>query len=453
MKFEPHPYQTYSIQRILDQPAVGLFLEMGLGKTVVTLTAVSELMHNRLEVQKCLVIAPLRVAQDTWPREIEKWDHLRYLKIAKILGDRKTREEALKKDADIWIINRENVEWLVEQIGDNWPFDMVVIDELSSFKSNKAHRFRALRRVRPRIKRIVGLTGTPAPNGLLDLWPQIYLLDRGERLGKTLTSYRETYFVPGKRNRTTIFTWDPKPGASEKIYQKISDICVSMSAEDWLQLPDRLDIKVPVVLDQEAKKAYDKLERDLILELDDGEIVAMTAAVLANKLLQAAGGAAYDVDGHPCVMHDCKIDALEDLIEAANGQPVLVYYAYQHELTRIQKRLGGRLLKTEKDIADWNAGKIPLLLAHPASAGHGLNLQDGGCHIIWFGLTWSLELYQQANARIHRQGQKHTVIIHHLIAQGTIDEQVMQVLESKASSQDGLMTAVKARINIVKAGG
>lgn len=450
MKYKPHSYQEYATNRILAQPAVGLFLEMGLGKTVSTLTAISELMHDRLDVQRTLVIAPLRVAQDTWSRECQKWDHLRYLRIAKVLGDRHQREEALKQRADIWVINRENVEWLVEYYGRAWPFDMVVIDELSSFKSSKANRFRALRKVRPLISRIVGLTGTPAPNGLMDLWPQLYLLDRGERLGKTITGYRQEYFVPGKRNRTTVFTWDPKAGAQEDIYGKISDICISMSAADWLQLPDCLYQVVPVQLTVKARAAYNKLERDSILDLGNSEIVALTAATLANKLLQAAGGGAYDSEGAAQVVHDCKLDVLEEMIEAANGQPVLVYYAYKHELDRIRKRIGGRKLETAGDIADWNAGRIPILLAHPASAGHGLNLQDGGHHIIWYGLTWSLELYQQANARLHRQGQQHPVIVHHLIAEGTIDEQVMKVLEGKAEGQNGLLEAVKARIEKVR---
>lgn len=450
MNYNPHPYQLYATAKIIEQPAVGLFLEMGLGKSVIALSAIADLMHDRLQVQRCLVIAPLRVAQDTWSRECQKWNHLRYLRIAKILGTREQRLAALRQNADIWVINRENVEWLVELLGRDWPFDMVVIDELSSFKSAKANRFRALRKVRPLIKRIVGLTGTPAPNGLMDLWPELYLLDRGERLGKTLTGFRQDYFDPGRRNRTTIFTWEPKPGAQDKIYSKISDICVSMSAADWLQLPDRIDQVIPVQLSAKAKAAYDKLERDSILQLGEGEIVALTAATLANKLLQAAGGAAYDCNGDPQVVHDCKLDRLEELVEAANGQPVLVYYAYQHELARIQARLGGRKLVSEQDIADWNAGKIPLLLAHPASAGHGLNLQDGGHHIIWYGLNWSLELYQQANARLHRQGQRYPVMIHHLVAEGTIDEQVMKVLEGKAEDQNGLMEAVKARIEKVR---
>jgi len=450
MRYQPHSYQDYATARILEQPAVGLFLEMGLGKTVSTLTAVAELMHNRLDVQRTLVIAPLRVAQDTWSRECQKWDHLRYLRIAKILGDRKQREAALKQKADIWVINRENVEWLVEFFGREWPFDMVIIDELSSFKSSTANRFRALRKVRPLVSRIVGLTGTPAPNGLMDLWPQLYLLDRGERLGKTITGYRQEYFVPGKRNRTTIFTWDPKPGSQEAIYNRIGDICISMSAADWLQLPECLSQVIPVQLSGKARAAYNTLERELVLSIGETEIVALTAATLANKLLQAAGGGAYDSNGEAQVVHDCKLDVLEELIEAANGQPVLVYYAYQHELARIQKRIGGRKLQSEQDITDWNAGRIPILLAHPASAGHGLNLQDGGHHIIWYGLTWSLELYQQANARLHRQGQKYPVIIHHLIAEGTIDEQVMKVLEGKAEGQEGLLEAVKARIEKVR---
>jgi len=398
-------------------------------------------------VEKVLVIAPLRVAQKTWPDEIRKWDHLKHLRISLILGTEKQRLGALQAKADIWIINRENVEWLVDLYGKNWPFDMVVIDELSSFKSSKAKRFRALRKVRPMIKRIVGLTGTPAPNGLIDLWPQVYLLDQGERLGKTVTGYRSRYFEPGKRNRTVIFTWDPKPGAEEAIYSKLEDLCVSMSAEDWLQMPERIDREVIVQIPEAARAQYDQLERDLLLPFAGGDITADTMAILSNKLLQMANGAVYDENGATREIHRAKLEALDDILEAANGQPVLVFYNYQHDRDRVLKHIPtARVLDTEDDIEKWNQGKIPVMLAHPASAGHGLNLQAGGNIIVWFGLTWSLELYLQAIARLYRQGQDKSVIVHHLIAEGTIDEDVMRALAGKDVSQKALLEAVKARI-------
>ncbi len=449
MIYRPHLYQTYAINKILDQEAAALFLDMGLGKTSVTLTAVDELIYNYFDVSRVLVIAPLRVAEDTWSRESVKWDHLRHLRIAKVLGSEQQRIAALNSKADIWVINRENTEWLVNYYGKKWPFDMVVVDELSSFKSSKARRFRALRKVRPLIKRIVGLTGTPAPNGLMDLWAQIYLLDRGERLGQTITGYRSRYFNPGKRNRTVIFDWVPKPEAEKAIYQKLSDLCLSMSAEDWLKLPERIDRVVPVKLPPAAKKQYEKLERELLLPLVGGDVVAGTAAVLTNKLLQMANGAVYDEFGKARAFHDAKLEALGDILEAANGKPVLVFYAYRHDYDRLNTFLRGykpRALNTSADIEDWNTGLISVALAHPASAGHGLNLQAGGSIIVWFGLTWSLESYEQANARLDRQGQQESVIVHHLVAEGTIDEDVMNVLNRKATGQNALLEAVKARI-------
>lgn len=448
MKYKPHPYQEYAANRIMEQEAVGLFLEMGLGKTVSTLTAIDQLMYNTFEVQKVLVIAPLRVAQATWPEEIKKWDHLKRLKISLVLGSAKERQAALQARADIYVINRENVEWLVGLYGAEWPFDMVVIDELSSFKSSKAKRFRALRKVRPAIKRIVGLTGTPASNGLIDLWPQVYLLDQGARLGKTVTGYRSRYFDPGKRNRTVIFSWDPKPDADKAIYSKLSDLCVSMSAADWLQMPERIDREIKVPLPEAARIDYKRLERDLLLPFADGDITADTRAILSNKLLQLANGAVYDENHGVKEIHQAKLEALDDVIEQANGQPVLVFYSYKHDLARIKERIpSARQLDAEGDIKAWNQGKIQVLLAHPASAGHGLNLQAGGNIICWFGLTWSLELYQQANARLHRQGQTQSVIIHHLIVEGSIDEDVMKALAGKDSSQAALLEAIKARIN------
>lgn len=449
MQFKPHAYQEYAIERIMTQPAAGLFLDMGMGKTVSTLTAVAGLLHDSFEVSKVLVIAPLRVAEDTWSRETEKWDHTKYLKVSKVLGPVNRRIEALRAQADIYVINRENVEWLVDHYKKGWPFDMVVIDELSSFKSSKAKRFRALRKVRPYIKRIVGLTGTPAPNSLIDLWPQLYLLDGGDRLEKTMTAYRDRYFKPGRRDpsRHIVFSWDLLPGAEEAIHKRISDICISMQARDWLQLPERIDNIVPVTLSEKTKAHYKQLERDLLLPMADSDVVADTAAVLSNKLLQLANGAVYDEHGAVQEIHDEKLSALEDVMEAANGKPVLVFYAYKHDLSRIQAKFKeAKTLESSRDIEEWNNGRIPMLLAHPASAGHGLNLQAGGHIIVWFGLTWSLELYQQANARLDRQGQTESVIVHHLVARGTIDEDVMRALEGKAAGQDALLEAVKARI-------
>lgn len=393
----------------------------------------------------------MRVAEDTWTKETEKWNHTKYLRVAKVLGHRHKRIKALNSKSDIYVINRENVEWLVKYYGSKWPFDMVIIDELSSFKASKAKRFRALRKVRPLIKRIVGLTGTPSPNGLMDLWAQVYLLDRGERLGKTVTGYRDRYFHPDKRSQHLVYSWKLKPGAEESIHNKLSDICVSMSAKDWLELPDRIDNVINVRLPQKVKTLYRQLERDLLLELADGDITANTAAVLSNKLLQMANGAVYDENGKARVLHDEKLNALEDVLEAANQKPVLVFYSYQHDLLRLKERIPkARTLDTTKDITDWNDGKIPVLLAHPASAGHGLNLQAGGNIIVWFGLTWSLEQYQQANARLHRQGQQNNVIVHHLVAEGTVDEDVMLALKNKAVGQDALLQAVKARIESIK---
>ena len=452
MKYKPHKYQEYSQDFIINNSHLALFLDCGLGKTVITLTAIDELMFDYFEVSKVLVIAPLRVAESTWDEEAAKWDHLKHLKISKVLGTEKERINALYTKADIYIINRENVKWLVDKCGKDWPFDMVVIDELSSFKSHRAQRFKALRKVRPFMKRVVGLTGTPAPNGLIDLWSQIYLLDGGERLGKTITGYRERYFLPDKRNQHIVFTYKLKEGAEEAIYEKLSDICVSMKAEDYLKLPERINNIIPIHLPKKAKEKYDQLERDLLLPLKDSDIVANTAGVLANKLLQMANGAVYDEDGDVQEIHNAKLKALEDTIEAANGKPVLIFYSYKHDLDRIKKHLKRddlTVLDTAEDIKKWNEGKIPIMLAHPASAGHGLNLQAGGNIIIWFGLTWSLELYSQANARLYRQGQKQNVIIHHLVAKDTMDEDVMKALEGKEVGQEALLNAVKARLKRV----
>ena len=449
MTYTPYPYQQAAVDWIMNHRKCGLFLEMGLGKTVITLTAVKKLMQN-FAFTKVLVIAPLRVAATVWAEEAAKWDHLQDLRCVKVLGSRQEREAALRQDADIYIVNRENVPWLVayQATSRTWPFDMLVLDELSSFKSPKAERFKALRRVLPAVRRIVGLTGTPSPNGLIDLWSQIYLLDKGERLGRFVTTYRDKYFIPVQMNGNVVYKYALIDGAAKEIYSKISDICMSMKAEDYLKLPKRIDITYPVALPEKAQRAYETMERDLVLPLAGEAITAQNAAVLTGKLLQLANGAIYTEDGEFIQIHDAKLDALEDLIEAANGEPVLVYYEFRHDAARIQKRFPqARRLLTPDDVNDWNAGKVELMIAHPASAGHGLNLQAGGHIIIWFGLSWSLEAYMQANARLHRQGQTHPVTIYHVITAGTVDGEVLKVLTGKAVRQDALIDAVKARID------
>lgn len=450
MRFTPWNYQQYSINHIIDHKASGLFLDMGMGKTVSTLTAIDNLLFLG-EVCKVLVIAPLRVAEDTWSTEVEKWDHLKHLRISKILGTKKQRQEALMKDADIYVTNRENVDWLVSECFNSWIWDMVIIDELSSFKSSKAKRFRALKKVRPYFKRIVGLTGTPAPNSLIDLWPQIYLLDGGQRLGKTITGFKDRYFNPGRRNGYVVYNWELKEGAEEAIQNKISDICISMKAGDYLELPERIDNKVQINLSKKSMEIYKKLEKDLIIELGEEDITAANAAVLTNKLLQMANGAIYSENKEVIRIHDEKLEKLEEIIDTSNGKSVLVFYNFKHDYNRIsemlaKKKVAYQTLDTSEDIKKWNEGEIQVALLHPASAGHGLNLQYGGNIIVWFGLTWSLELYQQANARLHRQGQKETVIIHHLISKGTVDEDVMNALANKEINQNMLLEAVKARL-------
>lgn len=444
-----HEYQKYSRDWILDHPYCALLLDMGLGKTLSSLTAIDELLNTFEVIENVLVIAPLSVAEKTWTDEIEKWDHLKHLTFSKILGPKKQRLEALNQKADIYLINRENTEWLVNYYKQRWPFKTVIIDELSSFKSPQAKRFKALRKVRPLIDRMIGLTGTPSPNGLLDLWPQIYLLDQGERLGKTINQYRSKYFTPGQKNGHIVYSWNLIPGAEEAIYRKISDICVSMKAKDYLKLPAKTDNVVEVELSNTDWKKYKELERDYVLELEGSDVVASNAATLSNKLLQLANGCIYDEFHQPQVIHEKKIEVLERIIEEAQGQPVLVFYQYKHDLARIQSKFKqAKVLDvTAGDIQKWNEGKIPILLAHPQSAGHGLNLQQGGHIIVWFGLTWSLEFYQQANARLDRQGQKEPVIVHHLVAKGTIDEQVMNALKNKEVGQEALMQAIKAKIN------
>lgn len=457
MKFTPHSYQRYCINRVLTTPALGLFLDMGLGKTVITLTAVMDLKYNQFAVNKVLVVAPKKVAESTWAKEKDKWDHLQLLRISTVLGSEPKRVRALNSPADIYVINRENIPWLVEYYRNAWPFDMVIIDEFSSFKNHQAKRFKALSWVRSHIKRIVGLTGTPAPNGLMDLWAQVFLLDGGERLGKKITGFRERYFEPDQRNRDRVFTYAPKAGGEEAIKRLIGDICVSMKAEDYLELPDITYNNIPVVLDTKAEKSYRKLETEMLLQVDESTIDAGSAAVLTNKLLQLCNGAVYDEERNIVNIHDCKIERFLELIEGLNGKPALVFYNFQHDKERIIKALSKsglrvRELKTPQDENDWNNREIDILLAHPASAAYGLNLQQGGNHVIWFGLNWSLELYQQANKRLHRQGQTEKVIIHHLTVAGGVDEDVVAALENKTSTQDQLMTALKARIERIKEG-
>lgn len=451
MKYSPHNYQTYATDFILEHPISAVFLDMGLGKSVITLTAIFDLCLDRFLVRKVLVIAPLRVALDTWPSEIEKWDHLRGLTYSVAVGNEAQRKAALLQRASVYIINRENVQWLLESSGLPFDYDMVVIDELSSFKSYQAKRFRALLKVRPRVKRIVGLTGTPSSNGLMDLWAEFRILDMGKRLGRFITHYRTAFFQPDKRNAQVVFSYKPLPGAEDAIYEKISDITISMRAGDYLDMPECVMNEVKVTLSEKERQAYDTMRSELVLSLNGEEVDAGNAAALANKLSQMANGAVYGEDKRVLRLHDRKLDALEDLIEAANGKPVLVAYWFKHDLERIQERFIVREIKTSRDIADWNQGKIPVAVIHPASAGHGLNLQAGGSTLIWFGLTWSLELYQQTNARLWRQGQKDTtVVIHHIITKNTIDERIMSALQKKERAQSALIDAVKADLEVRK---
>lgn len=457
MNFNPHAYQADSIGRIIDTPKLGLFLDMGLGKTIITLSAIRELKYNRFQVSKVLIIAPKKVAEGTWLKEAGKWDHTKILRFSKVLGSEQKRIKALLTPADIYVINRENVVWLVDFYKNKWPFDMVVVDESSSFKSHKAKRFKSLSMVLPLVDRLVLLTGTPSPNGISDLWSQIYLLDQGERLEKRYTHFRTRYLEPDKRGYDMVYSYKPVEGAEDLIKDKISDICVSMKSEDYLELPDIVMHEVPVYLDDKAQKSYRELERSMLLEVPDGVIDVASAAALTNKLLQLGNGAVYDAERHIHEIHSCKIDAFLELIEKLNGRPALVFYNFKHDLARIRKFLEKsplrvRLLQTPEDQDDWNDGKIDLLLAHPASAAYGLNLQEGGNHIIWFGLNWNLEQYQQANKRLHRQGQVEKVIVHHLITQGTRDEDVMAALESKGDMQEKLMQSLKARIKEAREG-
>lgn len=458
MQFQPHDYQQHCINQIIKVKKLGLFLDMGLGKTVTTLTAIRELKFNRFQVRKVLVIAPKKVAEGTWTKEAAKWDHTKILRVSPVLGSQAKRIRALNTPADIYIINRENVVWLVDYYRNAWPFDMVVVDESSSFKSHSAKRFKALASIGSHIDRMVELTGTPSPNGLEDLWSQVFLLDGGERLGRRFTHFREQYFQPNKRGADgMVYSYEAKPGTEQTILEQISDICISMKAEDYLQLPDITYHEIPVTLDPKANKAYKELERTLVLSLpeNEGDISVTSAAALSNKLLQLANGALYDEERGVHEIHTCKIEAFLELIESLQGKPALVFYNYQHDRTRILNALSGtrlrvRELKTPQDEDDWNARKIDVLLTHPASSAYGLNLQQGGNHVIWFGLTWNYELYTQANKRLHRQGQTEKVIIHHLVCEGTRDEDVMQALQRKDDVQSWVMESLKARIRKIK---
>jgi SNF2 family DNA or RNA helicase len=458
VKYEPYAYQHYCTERIIGAAALGLFLDMGLGKTVITLTAINELRYNRWAVQRVLIVAPKKVAEGTWSKEAGKWDHLRHLRVSLVCGSQQKRLRALSTPADVYVINRDNVDWLVHYFKNAWPFDMVVLDESSSFKNSQSKRFKALKLVRSRINRLVELTGTPSSNGLIDLWAQIFLLDGGERLGKTLGQYRERFFDPDKRSRTQIYSYAPKEGSMEYIQQAIGDICISMKAEDYLDLPERIYDEVPVVLDGPAAKAYKQLERELLLETDEGTVTAGTAGVLTGKLLQLCNGAVYDADRQALDIHKCKLEAFMEVLEQLNGQPALVFYNFQHDRDRLLAALEPlglrvRVYQSPQDEDDWNAGdKIDILLAHPASCAYGLNLQDGGHHIIWFGLVWSLEQYDQANKRLHRQGQRFPVVIHLLVVQGGMDEDVIVALQHKGDVQGALMDALRVRIKKVKEG-
>ena len=448
--FTPYPHQAAGIEWETDRQACALFWGMGSGKTVTTLTAIDQLLNDYMEDGPVLVIAPKRVAENTWSKETEKWEHLNHLRISKVMGTEKQRLAALSAPADLYIINRENVVWLVETVGKRWPFQIVVIDELSSFKSASAKRWKALRRVRGRIKRLIGLTGTPRPNGLEDLWAQVYLLDQGERLGRTLGAFRARYLIPEKMNGHIVYSYRPKEGAEQEVYEKLSDICMSIKKEDVLSLPGQTYQDIELDAPPALLKKYKQFERDKVLEcLDaDGEIVAGSAAALTNKLLQFANGAIYDLDGQVHHLHDIKLDALEELLEEAGGDNVLVLYAYKHDRDRIKARIKCRELDTSEDIDAWNRGEIPVALAHPASIGHGLNLQDGGHIIVWFGLTWSLELYQQANERLNRPGQQHVCRVYHLILKGTHDDRVLESLKNKDKGQAAAIEAL--RLEIVK---
>ena len=454
MKYNPHDYQAYAVEYIETHPVASIFLDMGLGKTSITLTAISNLLFDSFEVHKVLVIAPLRVARDTWTAEAEKWDHLKDLRCSVAVGTVAERKAALLRQADIYIINRENIGWLIEESGIPFDFDMVVIDELSSFKNHNTKRFKSLLKVRPKVSRIVGLTGTPASNGLMDLWAEFRILDMGQRLGRFITKYRTDYFMPDKRNGQVIYSYKPLPFAEKAIYEKIGDITISMKSTDHLNMPKLISNEYEVHLSEDERKRYDELKRDLVLSIGDGEITASNAASLSGKLSQMANGAIYDDNGNSVHIHDRKLDALEDIIEAANGKPILVAYWFKHDYERITERLKNLKIPHSRldhsaSLRRWNNGEIPVALIHPASAGHGLNLQSGGSTLVWFGLTWSLELYQQTVARLWRQGQTaNTVVVQHIVTQGTIDNRILKALSQKEHTQTALIDAVKANLQI-----
>lgn len=446
MRYVAHNYQNYAKNFILAHKVSALFLDCGLGKTITTLTAINELMYDSFEISKVLIIAPLRVAQSTWKVEIEKWDHLNLLRYSIVVGDEKERLKALKQNSDIYIINRENVDWLVTKSGIDFNFDMLVIDELSSFKSHTSKRFKSLLKIRPYFERVVGLTGTPSSNGLMDLWAEFRVLDLGERLGRYITHYRNEYFLPDKRNGAVIFSYKPQPNAEERIYRRLADMTISMKSTEYLKMPELILNELEINLDEEDQMKYKKFKKEMVMTIQEKEIDAINAASLSNKLIQLANGSIYDEDKKFYEVHNKKLDKLEEIIESANGKPVLVAYWFKADKERIEKRFKVREIKTADDIKQWNMGMINLALIHPASAGHGLNLQSGGFTLVWFSLTWSLELYQQTNARLYRQGQKDTVVIHHLITKNTIDEDIMKSLKRKDKTQEALMRAVKARI-------
>lgn len=446
VKFKPHRYQELAIQHILENKEAGLFLDMGMGKTVSTLTALNELMFDEFSVNKVLIIAPLRVARTTWADEIKKWEHLKKFKVSKVIGGVRQRVAALKVKADIYTINRENVMWLVEYLKSDWFFDGLIIDELSSFKNTKTKRFKALRKVKPFLKRVVGLTGTPAPNTYLELFPQLYLLDGGKSLGRSVTGFRDRYFRPLNGKGYIVYEYGLRPGAKEAIEKAISKTCISMQTEDWLEMPEIIYNNVIVELPKKVMNQYKLFEKEKVLELESADVVGVNAAVMFGKLLQFASGAIYDDEKQVQFIHDEKIKALEEVIEEANGQNIIAFYNYKHELDRLKeafKHLKPRTLDKEQDEKDWGEGRIQLLLAHPASMGHGLNLQSGGRIIVWFSLTCSLELYSQANARLYRQGQKHSVFVHHIISAKTIDELVQEKLKNKNVNQNALLEALK----------
>ena len=452
MNFTPYPHQGAGIDWIIQRPACALLWGMGTGKTVTTLTAVDRLLYDYMERGPVLVIAPKRVAENTWSKESAKWEHLQHLTVSRVMGTAQQRREALARPADLYVINRENVVWLIDYLGSRWPFRIVVIDELSSFKSAQAKRWKALRRVRGRIDRIIGLTGTPRPNGLEDLWPEVYLLDQGERLGRTLSAFRARYLVPEKMSGHIVYSYREREGAAEEVYDRLGDICMSIRKEDVLSLPGQIYEDVELIPPPELLKRYKQFERDKVLECLDGngDIMAGTEAALTNKLLQFANGAIYDMDGQVHELHNVKLDALEEMIEEAGGDPVLVLYAYKHDADRIRQRIKCRALDKPEDMDAWNRGEIPVALAHPASIGHGLNLQDGGHIIIWYGMTWSLELYQQANERLNRPGQKNVCRVYHLILKGTHDARVLKALQNKDKGQAAAIEAL--RLEIMKEG-